>query len=287
MNITTVPLVFSFINKLTEKYKMKSNKFTQFLRKNVTLLLVLVLVVTIGTTIFIGCTSNSSSSSTPESSTESVISPDNSSTENEDSSSSEESTEQEETPTTPEDSTQEEPTPQEPTETPNNPPVEEQPTPTPETPPVEEQEPVKVYFISPVEYTSLGLGYNDSGLVFNQYLKQWVLHKAIDLIAESGTPVKAMLDGVVLEVLQESSVGCMVKIDHGENVVITYGSLNSCSLTVGQTVKQGDIIGEVGTTYQDETGYGDHLHLEIVVDGVPVNPTPYIDGTVYREIEQE
>lgn len=258
---------------------MKSNKFTQFLRKNVTLLLVLVLVVTIGTTIFIGCTSNSSSSSTPESSTESVINPDNSSTENEDSSGSEESTEQEETPTTPEDSTQEEPeqeeqTPQEPTETPDN-------------PPVEEQEPVKVYFISPVEYTSLGLGYNDSGLVFNQYLKQWVSHKAIDLIAESGTPVKAMFDGVVLEVLQESSVGCMVKIDHGENVVITYGSLNSCSLTVGQTVKQGDIIGEVGTTYQDETGYGDHLHLEIVVDGVPVNPTPYIDGTVYREIEQE
>ncbi len=271
---------------------MKSNKFTQFLRKNVTLLLVLVLVVTIGTTIFIGCTSNSSSSSTPESSTESVINPDNSSTENEDSSSSEESTEQEETPTTPEDSTQEEPeqeeqTPQEPTETPDNPPMEEQPTPTPETPPVEEQEPVKVYFISPVEYTSLGLGYNDSGLVFNQYLKQWVSHKAIDLIAESGTPVKAMFDGVVLEVLQESTVGCMVKIDHGENVVITYGSLNSCSLTVGQTVKQGDIIGEVGTTYQDETGYGDHLHLEIVVDGVPVNPTPYIDGTVYREIEQE
>ncbi len=258
---------------------MKSNKFTQFLRKNVTLLLVLVLVVTIGTTIFIGCTSNSSSSSTTESSTESVINPDNSSTENEDSSTSEESTEQEETPTTPEDSTQEEPeqeeqTPQEPTDTTDN-------------PPVEEQEPVKVYFISPVEYTSLGLGYNDSGLVFNQYLKQWVSHRAIDLIAESGTPVKAMFDGVVLEVLQESSVGCMVKIDHGENVVITYGSLNSCSLTVGQTIKQGDIIGEVGTTYQDETGYGDHLHLEIVVDGVPVNPTPYIDGIVYREIEQE
>ena len=257
---------------------MKSNKFTQFLRKNVTLLLVLVLVVAIGTTIFIGCSSNSSSSSSPESSTESVIMT-LSLALTVGCSSSEESTEQVETPTTPEDSTQEEPeqeeqTPQEPTETPDN-------------PPVEEQEPVKVYFISPVEYTSLGLGYNDSGLVFNQYLKQWVSHTAIDLIAESGTPVKAMFDGVVLEVLQESSVGCMVKIDHGENIIITYGSLNSCSLTVGQTVKQSDIIGEVGTTYQDETGYGDHLHLEIVVDGIPVNPTPYIDGTVYREIEQE
>ena len=260
---------------------MKSNKITNFLRKNVTFLLVFILVFTITTTLFIGCTDNTSDN--PSSSSESVLTPDNSSTGNEDGSSSEDNTEQEETPTTPEDSSQEEQTPQQPTETPNNPPVEEQPTP---TPPVEEKEPVKVCFISPVEYTSLGLDYNDSGLVFNQYLKQWVSHKGIDLITESGTQVKSMFNGVVLDIQEESTLGYMVKIDHGENTIITYSSLSSCLVTVGQTVNQNDIIGVVGITHPEEIGYGEHLHLEIVVDNVFVNPTPYIQGTVYREVEQ-
>ena len=239
---------------------MKSNKITNFLRKNVTFLLVFILVFTITTTLFIGCTDNTSDN--PSSSSESVLTPDNSSTGNGDSSSSEENTEQEEQ------------TPQQPTETPNN-------------PPVEEKEPVKVYFICPVEYTSFGLDYNDNGLVFNQYLKQWVSHKGIDLIAESGTQVKSMFNGVVLDIQEESTLGYMVKIDHGENTIITYSSLSSCLVAVGQTVNQNDIIGVVGITHPEEIGYGEHLHLEIVVDNVFVNPTPYIQGIVYREIEQE
>lgn len=239
---------------------MKSNKITNFLRKNVTFLLVFILVFTITTTLFIGCTDNTSDN--PSSSSESVLTPDNSSTGNGDSSSSEENTEQEEQ------------TPQQPTETPNN-------------PPVEGKEPVKVYFICPVEYTSFGLDYNDSGLVFNQYIKQWVSHKGIDLITESGTQVKSMFNGVVLDIQEESTLGYMVKIDHGENTIITYSSLSSCLVTVGQTVNQNDIIGVVGITHPEEIGYGEHLHLEIVVDNVFVNPTPYIQGTVYREVEEE
>jgi len=217
-------------------------------------------VFTITTTLFIGCTDNTSDN--PSSSSESVLTPDNSSTDNEDSSSSEENTEQEEQ------------IPQQPTETPNN-------------PPVEEKEPVKVYFICPVEYTSFGLDYNDNGLVFNQYLKQWVSHKGIDLITESGTQVKSMFNGVVLDIQEESTLGYMVKIDHGENTIITYSSLSSCLVAVGQIVNQNDIIGVVGITHPEEIGYGEHLHLEIVVDNVFVNPTPYIQGTVYREVEEE
>ena len=239
---------------------MKSNNITDFLRKNVTFLLVFILVFTITTTLFIGCTDNTSDN--PSSSSESVLTPDNSSTDNEDSSSSEENTEQEEQ------------IPQQPTETPNN-------------PPVEEKEPVKVYFICPVEYTSFGLDYNDNGLVFNQYLKQWVSHKGIDLITESGIQVKSMFNGVVLDIQEKSTLGYMIKIDHGENTIITYSSLSSCLVAVGQTVNQNDIIGVVGITHPEEIGYGEHLHLEIVVDNVFVNPTPYIQGTVYREVEEE
>lgn len=239
---------------------MKSNKITNFLRKNITFLIVFILVFTITTTLFIGCTNNASDN--PNSSSESVLTPDNSSTKNEESSSSEENTKQEEQ------------TPQQPTETPNN-------------PPVEEKEPVKVYFISPVEYISFGLDYNDNGLVFNQYLKQWVSHKGIDLITESGTQVKSMFNGVVLDIQEESTLGYMVKIDHGENTIITYSSLSSCLVAVGQIVNQNDIIGVVGITHPEEIGYGEHLHLEIVVDNVFVNPTPYIQGTVYREVEEE
>lgn len=156
---------------------------------------------------------------------------------------------------------------------------EEQQEPTP-------QEPIKMYFVSPIEYISIGLDFSDSGFVFSPYINMWVSHKGMDLITETETQVKSMFQGVVLEIEENSSIGCMVKVDCGENLIITYGSLSSCAVVVGQAVNQNDIIGVVGSTHPEETGSPDHLHLEIVVGGVPVNPLPYINGTIYREIEQ-
>ncbi len=281
-------------------------KSKQILRSLIAQFVVLVCIVGLALFAFVGCSTNNESKTDNPNFTPEIVAPETPN-ESEDNSSD---TEQEETPT-PDDSNEEQPpvtdntveqpddngevneTPPE-EETPTTPPVEEEPT--PETPPVEDtepeppiiedKEPVKVYFISPLEYISKGIDYTENGLVLNQTTNSWTLHYAVDLIAESGTQVKAMFDGVVLEIEENGSLGCMVKIDHQENVVITYGSLSNTTLTVGQTIKQGDIIGEVGTTIYNEHTYGDHLHLEITVDGVPVNPNPYIDGNVYREIKE-
>lgn len=149
---------------------------------------------------------------------------------------------------------------------------------------------VKVYFVSPVEYTKITMDYTDGKellFVFNQTLNTWKTHNALDLAAADGSDVCAMYDGTVIDVSESYGMGNIVKIDHGENVIATYASLGSVQVTKGQTVKTGDKIGEVSTTASYEFSDGAHLHLEISVDGKTVDPTPYVEGKIYREIEQE
>ena len=82
-------------------------------------------------------------------------------------------------------------------------------------------------------------------------------------------------------------MGNVVKIDHGDNVVATYASLGDVEVVKGQAVKKGDVIGEVSTTASYEFSDGAHLHLEVEVNGEAVNPTPYVKGEIYREVEEE
>lgn len=149
---------------------------------------------------------------------------------------------------------------------------------------------VKVYFVSPVEYSKVTMDYTDGKdllFVFNQTLNTWKTHNALDLAAADGADVCAMYDGTVIDVSESYGMGNVVKIDHGENVIATYASLGDVQVTKGQTVKTGDKIGEVSTTASYEFSDGAHLHLEVAKDGKAVDPTPYVEGTIYREIERE
>ena len=85
----------------------------------------------------------------------------------------------------------------------------------------------------------------------------------------------------------EYSDGNIVKIDHGDNVVVTYASLSDVKVTKGQTVSKGDQIGSVSTSAGYEFGDGAHLHLEVAKDGKSVDPMPYVKGEIFREVEQK
>lgn len=160
-----------------------------------------------------------------------------------------------------------------------------------ETPVVEEPktEIVKVYFRSPVDYTAVTMQYTNGSdvlFVFNQTLNTWKTHNAVDLAAPDGTDVCAMYDGTVLNVSESYGMGNTVTIDHGDNVIATYASLGDVLVTKGQTVAAGDKIGTVSTSASYEFSDGAHLHLEVAVDGKNVDPMPYVNGEVYREVEQ-
>jgi murein DD-endopeptidase MepM/ murein hydrolase activator NlpD len=98
-------------------------------------------------------------------------------------------------------------------------------------------------------------------------------HNAIDIAAPRGTPVYAYTNGKVVTAGWGNMAGNYVVIDHGGGLRTKYLHLSSISVKVGQTVKVGQKIGGVGST-----GYstGNHLHFEVIKNGVAVNPLLYL-----------
>ena len=149
---------------------------------------------------------------------------------------------------------------------------------------------VKVYFISPLDYTGKGMDYTtgtvDNPFEYNCTLEVWAAHRAVDLLAPEGTKVVAMYEGTVIEVNTTPNEGNYVVIDHGNGVIATYASLQNVIVKEQQKIAQGEEIGEVSTSASAEFMDGAHLHLAIKQNNDFVDPTPYINGEIYREIEQ-
>ena len=98
-------------------------------------------------------------------------------------------------------------------------------------------------------------------------------HQGIDLAAPTGTPVFATGDGVVGRADLYSSYGLFISIEHGASMETRYAHLSRLAVAAGDTVKKGDLIGYVGSTGRST---GPHLHYEVRVEGLAVNPIPYM-----------
>lgn len=98
-------------------------------------------------------------------------------------------------------------------------------------------------------------------------------HRGIDIPAPSGTPIHASNGGTVVTATGHGSYGNYVVINHGGGKSTLYAHMSAIGCSVGQTVSQGQVIGYVGTT-----GYstGNHLHIEVRIDGVANNPLNYL-----------
>jgi len=102
-------------------------------------------------------------------------------------------------------------------------------------------------------------------------------HKGVDLAQPTGSPVYATADGVVGRADWFSSYGLFISLEHGGNIETRYGHLSRLNVAAGQAVHKGDLIGYVGTTGRST---GPHLHYEVRIAGVAVNPIPYLQGGV-------
>ena len=101
-------------------------------------------------------------------------------------------------------------------------------------------------------------------------------HSGIDIDAPTGTPVRAAADGDVAEAAMNAGYGREVVLDHGHDVLTIYGHLSAFAVIVGQHVTRGQIVGYVG---QSGRATGPHLHYEVRVHNVPVNPHKYLRNT--------
>lgn len=100
-----------------------------------------------------------------------------------------------------------------------------------------------------------------------------VMHAGLDIAAPPGTPVYAPADGVVSFVGYESGYGKLVSIDHGYGVITRFAHNSRLLVEKGQKVARKDVISTVGSTGRSS---GPHLHYEVRVHGVPVDPRNYI-----------
>lgn len=98
-------------------------------------------------------------------------------------------------------------------------------------------------------------------------------HTGTDIACAFGTAIKAVSSGTVTFAQKNGSYGNLIKINHGNGVETWYAHCNKLYAEVGEKVKAGDVIAEVGMTGNTT---GPHLHLEIRVNGVAINPQKYL-----------
>ena len=100
-------------------------------------------------------------------------------------------------------------------------------------------------------------------------------HFAIDIVAKTGTPVKAVADGTVIFSEWTTETGYVIILKHANNFISVYKHNGTLLKQQGDLVKSGEAIASVGSTGELTTG--PHLHFELWSDGYAVNPTNYID----------
>ena len=115
--------------------------------------------------------------------------------------------------------------------------------------------------------------------VFSLTMNDYRSHTGVDIAAKLGSEVGAVSDGTVCSIKLDPMMGRTVTIDHGDNIFSTYMNLANDippEITVGSTVKAGQVVGVIGDTSLVEIAEEPHLHLEMKVGGKYVDPMDYL-----------
>jgi murein DD-endopeptidase MepM/ murein hydrolase activator NlpD len=103
-------------------------------------------------------------------------------------------------------------------------------------------------------------------------------HRGVDISTDYGTRVLAPADGVVSFADFYSGYGRMIEIEHGHGYITRYGHLSAFAVHNGQSIHKGQVIGYVGLSGRST---GPHLHYEVRINNIPVNPHTYLRDTVF------
>jgi murein DD-endopeptidase MepM/ murein hydrolase activator NlpD len=99
-------------------------------------------------------------------------------------------------------------------------------------------------------------------------------HEGLDIAAQTGTPVMAPADGVVIKAGFSTGYGNMVEVSHGYGIKTIFAHNSRLNVKAGQRIRRGDTIAYVGDS---GSSTGPHLHYEVRLNGLPVNPVKYMN----------
>jgi len=128
----------------------------------------------------------------------------------------------------------------------------------------------KAFLKAPLRYSRISSGFSNSR--YHPVLKRYRAHHGVDYAAPTGTPVQTIGDGVVVKkAFQKNGGGNYLTIKHNSVYTTTYMHLSKFAkgMQVGKRVKQGEVIGYVGST---GLSTGPHLDFRVYKNGSPINP---------------
>ena len=123
----------------------------------------------------------------------------------------------------------------------------------------------------PIE-VAVGSGF---GFRSDPFTGRGALHTGLDFPSPVGTEIHAAAGGVVRTAEMHPEYGLMLEIDHGNGLITRYGHTSRILVKVGDLVKRGQVVADVGTTGRST---GPHLHFEVLVDGIPQDPQRFLAG---------
>ncbi len=130
--------------------------------------------------------------------------------------------------------------------------------------------------------------FHDEALqVWSLTMRDYRVHLGIDIATEENAPVYAAADGVIAQVWEDVKMGYCISIKHGNDTYTIYRNLGPApaeGIAEGVSVRAGQLIGSVGNSAMIEIAEEPHLHLEMTIAGVHVNPLDYFDQTAIASL---
>ncbi len=126
--------------------------------------------------------------------------------------------------------------------------------------------------------------------VFSPTMKDWRVHLGVDIACAADAPVCAAADGTVAQIWEDPMMGWCVALTHAGDCVTVYKNLSkelADGLEVGSAVLQGQLLGQVGDTALLEIAEDPHLHMEMTVGGLQVDPLEYFSKSVQNSLTED
>ena len=126
--------------------------------------------------------------------------------------------------------------------------------------------------------------------VFSQTMQDFRVHLGIDIATAADAEVFAAADGVVQRIWEDPMMGWCVALGHSGDCVTIYKNLSKDlaeGLKEGMSVRQGQLLGTVGDSAMIEIADEPHLHMEMTVKGLQVNPLDYFSSAVIASLSQD